>query len=261
MNKEVTVVKIGGNVVDNPVALADFLSDFAKLPGLKILVHGGGKEATRLSSTLGIETRMIDGRRVTDGDTLDVVTMVYAGLVNKRIVSKLQAIGCNAIGLSGADAGVIRSVRRPALPVDYGFVGDIDPSGVDGNFICNLLDSGLVPVFCAITHSADGQLLNSNADTVASSVACAVSALAKVRLIYCFEKPGVLAVADDDTSVIPSITPEIFKALTSDGTVSGGMLPKITNALRAVDAGVGEVVIKSAANLLSLNSGTVITSC
>lgn len=261
MNKEVTVVKIGGNVVDNPVALADFLSDFAKLPGLKILVHGGGKEATRLSSTLGIETRMIDGRRVTDGDTLDVVTMVYAGLVNKRIVSKLQAIGCNAIGLSGADAGVIRSVRRPALPVDYGFVGDIDPSGVDGNFICNLLDQGLVPVFCAITHSTDGQLLNSNADTVASSVACAVSSLANVRLVYCFEKPGVLAVANDDTSVIPSITPDIFEALTSAGTVSGGMLPKITNALRAVGSGVGEVIIKSAANLLSPNSGTVITSC
>lgn len=184
----ITVVKIGGNVVDNPEALGRFVTDFAKLPGKKILIHGGGKEATRLSARLGIETTMIDGRRVTSRETLDVVTMVYAGLVNKRIVAALQAAGCNAIGLSGADAAVITATKRPAAPVDYGFVGDIDPAKINSSFIDTLLSSGIVPVFCAITHDGNGSLLNCNADSVASAVAIAASRIDTATLVFCFEK-------------------------------------------------------------------------
>lgn len=259
----INVVKIGGNVVDDPKALATFLADFARMPGRKVLVHGGGKEATRLSKTLGIETTMIDGRRVTGADTLDIVTMVYAGLINKRIVIMLQALGCNAIGLSGADASVIiavrrKPVRRGDIEVDYGFVGDIPEGGVDDTMLANLLDLGLTPVVCAIMHDGHGTLLNCNADTVAAAIAVGVSGRARTFLTYCFEQPGVMRDIADPQSVISLITPDDFKAYKESGVISGGMLPKIENALAAVAAGVESVIIKQASALLDAKGGTII---
>lgn len=254
----ITVYKIGGNVVDNPEALGRFLDDFARIEGPKVLVHGGGKEATRLSLALGIETTMIDGRRVTDAATIDVVTMVYAGLINKRVVAALQARGVNAIGLSGADAGVVRATRRPARPVDYGFVGDIAPEGVNTAFIGRLLADGIVPVFCAIMHDGAGQLLNCNADSVASAVAKALAQTADTRLVYCFEKDGVLTDIDRPDSVIPRIDRTIYATLRESGVVNKGMIPKIDNAFEAIDAGVKEVVIKNSAKVACEGSGTTI---
>lgn len=257
MNDEIKVIKIGGNVIDNPVALKSFIKDFAKLDGKKVLVHGGGKEATRLCSRLGIETQMINGRRVTDRETLDIVTMVYAGLINKRIVSLLQSEGCDAIGLSGADGNVIKANRRPANPVDYGFVGDISTDQINDAFISLLLNHGLTPVFCAINHDGSGELLNCNADSVASAVAIACSRIARTDLTFCFEKAGVLSDIDDENSVIRSITSSNYEKLRLDETISGGMLPKIENAFKAISEGVNSVIIKSSSDLL-LDSGTVI---
>ena len=255
----IRVVKIGGNVVDNPEALAAFVREFSMMPGPKILVHGGGKEATRLSGALGIKTTMIDGRRVTDEATIDVVTMVYAGLVNKRVVAKLQACGVNAVGLSGADGHVITATRRSPEPVDYGFVGDIATDGVNVGFVEMLLGNGLIPVFCAITYDGDGHLLNCNADSVASAVATAVSEIDDTELIYCFEKPGVLADAGDDHSVIPHITPELYQTLKQTGVVSGGMIPKIDNAFKSISNGVKRVVIKEASALNNETQCTVMS--
>lgn len=257
--KTVTIVKIGGNVIDNSAALSAFVADFAKLEGPKILVHGGGKEATRLSATLGIETKMIDGRRVTDRETLDVVTMVYAGLINKRIVAMLQAAGCDAIGMCGADGNVIPATRRKPMPVDYGYVGDIDASKINHDLIARLLEAGICPVFCAITHDGAGSLLNSNADSVASSVAIAVSAIAESRLVFCFEKAGVLADVNNPDSVIPLITPGNYASLRGSGAISSGMIPKIDNALLATKSGVKSVIIKHSGDLLA-DSGTTITT-
>lgn len=257
MNDEIKVIKIGGNVIDNPVALKSFIKDFAKLDGKKVLVHGGGKEATRLCSRLGIETQMINGRRVTDRETLDIVTMVYAGLINKRIVSLLQSEGCDAIGLSGADGNVIKANRRPANPVDYGFVGDISTDQINDAFISLLLNHGLTPVFCAINHDGSGELLNCNADSVASAVAIACSRIARTDLTFCFEKAGVLSDIDDENSVIRNITSSNYEKLRSEGTISGGMLPKIENAFKAISEGVNSVIIKSSSDFL-LDSGTVI---
>lgn len=257
MNDRIRVVKIGGNVVDNHEALNRFLDDFSRLAGPKILVHGGGKEATRLSRALDIETKMIDGRRVTDRDTLDVVTMVYAGLINKRIVAMLQARGIDAIGLSGADGNAIRATRRPPQPIDFGFVGDIDPIDVNDILIAQLLKQNITPVFCAIMHDGNGTLLNCNADSVAMSVATGVARMAAADLIFCFEKPGVLSDPDDDNSVIPFIDSESFEKLKNDGVVNKGMIPKIANALKAIQSGVGEVYIKSSSELLNA-SGTII---
>lgn len=251
------VVKIGGNVVDNPQALMSFLKDFSQLAGPKILVHGGGKEATRLGEALGIPSVMIDGRRVTDRATLDVVTMVYAGLINKRIVALLQSIGVDAIGLSGADASIIRATRRNPEPIDYGFVGDIDPLDVNDRMLAALTDHGLTPVVCAIMHDGAGTLLNCNADSVASAIATGMSRHGRCSLIYCFEKPGVLADPDDDSSVIERIDSRNFEALKASGAITKGMIPKITNALAATDSGVSEVIIKSSADLLS-GGGTII---
>lgn len=257
MNDEIKVIKIGGNVIDNPVALKSFIKDFAKLDGKKVLVHGGGKEATRLCSRLGTETQMINGRRVTDRETLDIVTMVYAGLINKRIVSLLQSEGCDAIGLSGADGNVIKANRRPANPVDYGFVGDISTDQINDAFISLLLNHGLTPVFCAINHDGSGELLNCNADSVASAVAIACSRIARTDLTFCFEKAGVLSDIDDENSVIRNITSSNYEKLRSEGTISGGMLPKIENAFKAISEGVNSVIIKSSSDFL-LDSGTVI---
>lgn len=239
----INVIKIGGNIIDNADALDKFLEEFVALEGKKILVHGGGKEATRLSGTLGIETKMIDGRRVTDRPTLDVVTMVYAGLINKRIVSLLQAKGCDAVGLTGADGNLIPASKRPANPIDYGFVGDIDASKVSDIFLATLLDNGYVPVVCAICHDGKGTLLNCNADSVANAVAVAASRIDETYLTFRFEKPGVMANVDDPDSVIPSITKESFEELKATGAVASGMIPKIHNALESARMGVKEVRI------------------
>lgn len=236
-------------MVDNPEALNQFLNDFARIVGPKVLVHGGGKEATRLSKALGLETTMIDGRRVTDRETLDVVTMVYAGLINKRIVSALQARAVNAIGLTGADANVILATRRKPNPVDYGFVGDIDPADIDTDLIESFLAQGITPVFCAINHDGEGSLLNCNADSVAASIAKALARVTNARLVYCFEKDGVLADVDDPKTLIPLITPENYETLREEGAVSAGMIPKIDNAFDAINQGVESVTIKNSVNL------------
>ena len=243
------VVKIGGNVVDNPEKLDRFLRNFSTLVGPKILVHGGGKVATTLSKALGIETQMIGGRRVTDEETLRVVTMVYAGLVNKTIVNKLQALGTNAFGLCGTDGGFIRSDKRAATPVDYGYVGD--PCSVDTKLASTLTCAGLTLVVAPITQDVQGGLLNTNADTVAQTVAVAMASAARseeedVELVYCFEKRGVLLDVDDDNSVIAEITPDRFAELRAAGVVADGMLPKLENAFKAIERGVARVVICSA---------------
>lgn len=252
----IKVFKIGGNVIDNPEMLERFTAEFAAIPGPKVLIHGGGAIASKMQKELGMQPLMIGGRRVTDADTLRIVSMVYAGLTNKTVVALLQKNNCNALGLSGADGDVIRSHKRPPVfseaageVVDYGFVGDVDK--VDGQLLMKLIDADIVPVICAITHDGNGQLLNTNADTVAQSVATEIASLAPAELIYCFEKNGVLADPEDDNSVIAEINPESFAALKADGTVSGGMLPKLENAFKAINAGVKRVVIKHAANILT----------
>ena len=253
----IKVVKIGGNVIDNEAALERFVADFAALEGEKVLVHGGGKLATRLAEKLDIPTTMIDGRRVTDRETLDVVTMVYAGLVNKKVVAMLQAAGCNAIGLSGADAGAIRATRRKAKPIDYGFVGDIAVEGVNAQFIQSLTCRGIVPVFCSIMHDGEGTLLNCNADSVASAVAVALAQVEDTELVFCFEKAGVLRDVDDPESVIAEIRPQSYKTLLADGVVNKGMIPKIDGAFRALESGVKVVTIKHSADL-NRDCGTMI---
>lgn len=244
---DLKVIKIGGNVIDNDLALERFLRDFAALEGRKILVHGGGKLATRMAERLEIKQQMVDGRRITDRSTLDVVTMVYAGLINKRIVAMLQSFGCNAMGMSGADGGIIRANRRSPEPIDYGFVGDI--AEVDGKRLQTLTTEGITPVICSIMHDGKGTLLNCNADSVASAVAVAASRIQPTSLIFCLEKNGVLTDVDDDLSVIPTITRDSFATLRADGIVNKGMLPKIEGAFRAIDGGVQCVVIKHADNL------------
>lgn len=253
--KQITVIKIGGNVIDNAEALARFVEHFAALEGPKILIHGGGKLATRLAEQMQIEVKMIEGRRITDRPTLDIVTMVYAGLVNKQIVAALQAAGCNAIGLSGADGNIVRAHRRPATPIDYGYVGDID--GVDSRLLASLLEQGLTPVFSAIMHDGEGSLLNCNADSVATAVALGAAVVAPTDLIFCFEKRGVLRDADDESSVIERITAANYTVLKAEGAVKGGMIPKIENALKAVAQGVRSVRIKHADDLLR-EAGTTI---
>lgn len=246
------ILKIGGNVIDNEAALTSFLADFAQLPSPKILVHGGGKLATELSKKLDIQPLMIEGRRITDAETLKVVTMVYAGLVNKTIVAKLQALGCNALGLSGADADCLRASKRVAGEVDYGFVGDIAPENIRIDFFSKLLDSDYTPIASPITHDGQGQLLNTNADTIAASLAKALSRHYAVKLVYCFEKPGVLANAADDSSVITKITAASYTELKASGVVSGGMIPKLDNAFDALNAGVESVVIGDAKQVKEL---------
>lgn len=251
------VIKIGGNVIDDDKALADFLHDFSDVPGPKILVHGGGKVATRLAGELGIETKMIEGRRVTNKAMLDVAVMVYAGLINKRIVAQLQALGINAIGLCGADAGCITSRRRSKMPVDYGEVGDV--TAVNAKSILSLISAGMIPVICAITADDSGNLLNTNADTVATETAKAMSELKPTELIYCFEKAGVLMDIDDESSVIESITPTTVTDLINNEVISSGMIPKVTNALNAVTSSdLKRVVIKSSKHLAD-DSGTKVT--
>ena len=239
----ISVYKIGGNVINDSGELKKFIEKFSHIPGKKILVHGGGKEATSLGRKIGLEAKMIDGRRVTDLETLDLVTMVYSGLINKRIVSLLQQSGCNAVGLSGADGNVIPAKRRSPVPIDFGFVGDITPTDINVDFISLLIDNGYTPVFSAICRNPEGGLLNCNADSIASALAIACSEIAPVNLIYCFEKPGVLTDIEDNSSVISLITPDLFDSLVESGKISGGMIPKVSNALKAVNDGVASVRI------------------
>ncbi len=252
----ITIIKVGGAIVEDEASLNQLLDRFAQVDGLKILVHGGGRRATKVAASLGIESRMVDGRRITDADMLEVVTMVYGGLVNKGIVARLQARGINALGLTGADADIIRSHRRPLKNgIDYGFVGDVD--SVRGDLLLTLMQQGVVPIIAPLTHDGQGHMLNTNADTMASETAKALAPLADVTLVYCFEKPGVLSNPDDDSSVIPVITHTDFERLTADGTISGGMKPKVENALAAVSAGVSRVIITQA-SAIGMEGGTVI---
>lgn len=241
--------------MEDEKSLAMLLEAFTARNELKILVHGGGRTATDVAGRLGLETKMVGGRRVTDKDMIDVVTMVYGGLVNKRVVARLQALGCNALGLTGADIDIIRSVRRSPEPIDFGYVGDVE--AVRCERVKMLLEAGITPVFAPLTHDGKGQMLNTNADTIASEVAKAMASCYDVTLAYCFEHPGVLQDAANPDSVIARIDRHTFAALAEDGTVSGGMLPKIENCLRAVEAGVSRVVITNVAGLASL-SGTIV---
>ncbi len=253
----ITVVKIGGNVIDSPEALESFIKDFVQLPSPKVLIHGGGKLATKLSERLGIETHMINGRRITDKDTLDVVTMVYAGLVNKNIVAKMQREQCNAVGLCGADANVIPATRRSPVPVDFGYVGDIDASQINVSFIDALLQQQITPVFCALTHDGKGSILNSNADSVTSAIAIALTRLGEVDLTFCLELPGVMRDINDKDSLIPDIDAAAYVRLKEEGVISKGMIPKIDNAFSAIRQGVRRVIIKDAKNLNN-DTGTII---
>ena len=256
MKKKLTIVKVGGAVVEDEAQLTQLLKDFAAIEGAKILVHGGGRRATKVAAALGIETKMVDGRRITDAEMLEVVTMVYGGLVNKHVVASLQALGVDAIGLCGADGDIIRSIKRPLRNgIDYGFVGDVKKA--DGEKIAHFIEKNLVPVIAPLTHDGQGNILNTNADTMASEVAKAMAQLYDVTLIFSFEKKGVLSNPDDDESVIPVITRTDFERYKADGTISGGMLPKIENALGAVEAGVSQVII-TLATAIDGQHGTVI---
>jgi len=248
------VIKIGGNVIDNSENLYRFLNDFTALPGKKILVHGGGKVATELSKTLGIEPKLVDGRRITDIETLRVVTMVYGGLINKNIVAQLQQSGTNAIGLTGADGDLIRAKKRPVKIIDYGFVGDLDENSINTSNIASLVEAGFTPVFCALTHNGEGQLLNTNADTIASALAVAMAKTYYTTLIYCFEKRGVLRDINDEESLIGEINPRYYEELKEKQVIHSGMLPKLDNAFTAINCGVKEVIIGHAADLGNLTS-------
>ncbi len=244
------VIKIGGNVIDDDASLKLFLERFAKVEGKKILVHGGGKIATSIGKQLGIEPNYVNGRRITDAATIELVTMVYGGLLNKKIVAQLQAIDCNAIGLTGADANIIPADKRPVKEIDYGFVGDIVNEKLKIKNLRLFLSNDLIPVIAPLTHDQHGQILNTNADTIASALAVALSASYDVRLIYCFEKKGVLENVEDQSSVINLINKEKYQQLLADKKLADGILPKIDNAFAAIDSGVNEVLIGDANDLL-----------
>ncbi len=255
MERSITIVKVGGKIVEEENSLKSFLAEFSSLPGQKVLIHGGGRTATALASRLGIETKMIDGRRVTDSEMLKIVTMIYGGLVNKNIVAQLNAMGSRALGLTGADMNVILSHRRAAKEVDYGYVGDVDH--VDGKTLSALLEQGIVPVMAPLTHDGKGQLLNTNADTIAAETAKALAGFYDVTLIYCFEKNGVLRDPDDDNSVISRITPENYRQLKAEGVIQGGMIPKLDNSFAALHKGVKRVIITRVGQI-STGNGTII---
>ena len=256
MKEKLTIVKVGGAVVEDEVQLAQLLKDFSAIEGRKVLVHGGGRRATQVAASLGIESKMVNGRRITDADMLSVVTMVYGGLVNKNLVARLQANGVNALGLTGADINVIRSHKRPLKDgIDFGFVGDVDTA--DGQMLSRLIEAGITPVMAPLTHDGMGHILNTNADTIASETAKSLAPYYDVTLIFSFEKKGVLINPDDDDSVIPTITRTDFIKYKADGTISGGMLPKIENALAAIDAGVSRVII-TLATAIDGQHGTII---
>lgn len=251
-----TLIKVGGKIVEEPESLKKLLADFSSIPGHKVLVHGGGRSATALAAQLGIESKMVNGRRVTDEEMLKVVTMVYGGLVNKKIVAGLQALDVNALGLTGADLNYMRSEKRPVAEVDYGFVGDVKE--VDADMLANLISKGVVPVLAPLTHDKKGNLLNTNADTIAGEAAKALARYFDVTLMYCFEKKGVLANENDDDSVIEYINPATFEKLVAEGVIAGGMIPKLENSFEALKAGVKQVVITRADLIKDNNSGTTI---
>lgn len=250
---KLTIIKVGGKIVEEEQSLCQLLKDFSQIEGYKVLVHGGGRSATKLAEKLGIESRMVNGRRVTDRDTLEIVTMVYGGLVNKNIVAGLQALGVNALGLTGADMNIIRSEKRPVKEVDYGFVGDVKE--VNSETLSSLIQQGIVPILAPLTHDKEGNILNTNADTIAGETAKALALKFDVTLIYCFEKKGVLMNENDDESVIPDINKATFEQLVKDGIVQGGMIPKLENAFQAIEKGVKEVIITSASKF-GENTGT-----
>lgn len=252
--ENITIVKVGGKIVEEPESLKRLLADFASIQGKKLLVHGGGRSATKLAERLGIATKMVDGRRITDDAMLEVVTMVYGGLVNKRIVAGLQANGVNAMGMTGADMNIILSDRRPVKTVDYGWVGDV--KHVDGNALAKLIGEGVVPVIAPLTHDGKGNILNTNADTMAGETAKALASQFSVTLVFCFEKEGVLRDENDDNSVIPVIDHDMYAELREEGIVVGGMIPKLDNSFATIEAGVKEVIITKASNLCDLTRGT-----
>lgn len=259
------VIKIGGNIVDDEAKLASFLKSFAAINENKILIHGGGKVATKIGQQLGIESKYVDGRRITDATTIDLVTMVYAGLINKKIIAQLQKHSCNALGVTGADGNLIPAVKRPVKEIDYGFVGDVKSVMVNPKNWQNLINNGFVPVVAPITHDENGQLLNTNADTIAQEVAKALSSVYEVSLIYSFEKSGVLLDVNDETSLIPFLTTSMYEKLKSPqsgggGAIFAGMIPKLDNAFSALKSGVHKVIIGKAENLHSLIEGNDGTS-
>ncbi|GAB3414805.1 acetylglutamate kinase [Niabella aquatica] len=269
MMENLFVVKIGGNVIDNEDALKAFLVSYSSIRGYKVLIHGGGKIATQIGDQLGIESKYINGRRITDDNTIDIVTMVYGGLINKKIVAQLQALQCNAIGLTGADANIIPAAKRPlkiinGAPVDFGWVGDIESGKLNAESVKQLLTAGFTPVFAPLTHDAQGHILNTNADTIASALAVGLSQFYKVRLIYCFEKKGVLEDVNDDNSVIRNVNKKKYQQLLDENKLFEGILPKIDNAFAAIDAGVNEVLIGDAKDLIRNTThsteGTLITA-
>ena len=255
MKEKLTVVKVGGKIVEEEDSLVPLLEDFSKIEGKKVLVHGGGRSATKIAGQLGIESQMVNGRRITDAAMLDVVTMVYGGLVNKNIVARLQAKGVNALGLTGADMDVIHSHKRPVKDVDYGYVGDVET--VNGQILSSLISRDIVPVMAPLTHDGHGHILNTNADTIAGETAKALAEYFDVTLIYSFEKKGVLKDPEDDDSVIAHINEEEFKAYVLDGTIQGGMIPKLENAFDALHKGVSKVII-TLASAIDGTQGTII---
>ena len=256
MKEKLTIIKVGGKIVEEEATLNRLLTDFAAIEGNKLLVHGGGRSATKLAAMLGIESKMVNGRRITDAETLKVVTMVYGGLVNKNIVAGLQAKGVNAIGLTGADMDVIRSAKRPVKEVDYGFVGDVKK--VNAEQLGDLIRKGLVPVMAPLTHDGNGHILNTNADTIAGETAKSLAQLFDVTLIFCFEKKGVLRDENDDDSVISQLTRTDFDRYVEEGIIQGGMIPKLENSFEALEAGVGKVII-TLASAIDGKQGTQIT--
>ncbi|MBO9618875.1 MAG: acetylglutamate kinase [Niabella sp.] len=260
--QQLFIIKIGGNIIDNPSALDAFLKDFSAIKGAKILIHGGGKIATKIGEKLGIQSNYIDGRRITDDETIDLVTMVYGGLVNKKIVAQLQALGTNAIGLTGADANIIPAQKRPVKTIDYGWVGDVESSKFNVQSLLSFIEHNIAPVFAPLTHDTHGHILNTNADTIASSLAVALSAHYKVRLIYCFEKKGVLEDVNNDDTVIRRLNKELYTQLKQEQKLFEGILPKIDNAFNAINAGVHQVLIGDARDLIKNttdnNEGTLI---
>lgn len=251
--EKLTLIKVGGKIVEEPETLQQLLQDFSTIEGYKVLVHGGGRSATKIASQLGIESKMVNGRRITDAEMLKVVTMVYGGLVNKNIVAGLQALNINALGLTGADMNIMRSDKRPVKDVDYGFVGDVKE--VNADLLASLIKQGIVPVLAPLTHDKQGHMLNTNADTIAGEAAKALAKHFDVTLMFCFEKKGVLLDENDDDSVIAEIDRSAFQKYVEEGVIQGGMIPKLENAYQAIDAGVKQVIITKASEIHK-NSGT-----
>lgn len=245
--EKLTLIKVGGKIVEEPDTLQQLLRDFSSIEGHKVLVHGGGRSATKIASQLGIESQMVNGRRITDAEMLKVVTMVYGGLVNKNIVAGLQSLQVNALGLTGADMNIMRSDKRPVKDVDYGFVGDVKE--VNADVLASLIQQGIVPVLAPLTHDKQGHMLNTNADTIAGEAAKALDKYFDVTLMFCFEKKGVLLNEDNDESVIPEIDRASFQKYVAEGIIQGGMIPKLENAFQAIDAGVKEVIITQASEI------------